>query len=80
MSQRDRIAQMLMASAVSPDAYTVPLPWPMPPGEQLLRGIPPNERDLIERAPVMEGYDANAIKGEDVMQQYFWPDLVEENI
>ena len=79
MSQRDRITSILMASAV-PDAYTVPLPWPVPPGEQLLRGIPPNERDLIERAPVMEGQDLNAIRGEDLMQQYFWPDPVEENI
>ena len=78
--QRDRIAQMLMASAASPDAYTVPLPWPMPPGEQLLRGIPPNERDLIERAPVMEGQDLNAIRGEDLMQQYFWPELTQEDI
>jgi len=80
MSQRDRIAQAMMASAVSPDAYTVPLPWPMPPGEQLLRAVPPNERDLIERAPVSEGYDANAIRGEDVMQQYFWPELTQEDI
>ena len=80
MSQRDRIAQAMMASVASPDAYTVPLPWPMPPGEQLLRAIPPNERDLIERAPVSEGHDANAIRGEDVMQQYFWPELTQEDI
>jgi len=79
MSQRDRITSILMASAV-PEGYAVPLPWPMPPGEQLLRGIPPNERDLIERVPVMEGQDLNAIRGEDLMQQYFWPDPVEENI
>ena len=79
MSQRDRITSILMASAV-PEGYAVPLPWPMPPGEQLLQGIPPNERDLIERAPVMEGQDLNAIRGEDLMQQYFWPDPVEENI
>jgi hypothetical protein len=52
----------------------------MPRGEQLLRGIPPNERDLIERAPVMEGYDANAIQGQDVMDQYFFPTPVEEDI
>ena len=74
MSQRDRIAQALL------DAQTVPLPWPMPPGEQLLRAIPPNERDLIERAPVFEGQDLNAIQGQDVMDQYFFPTPIEEDI
>ena len=70
--QRDRIAQALMAQMVLS-------PWLVAPGEAVMM-VPPNERDLIERAPVMEGHDPNAIRGEDVMQQYFWPDLVEENI
>jgi hypothetical protein len=53
--------------------YTVPLPWPVPPGEAPLRGIPPTERDRIERQPVWNGYDTNAVQGEDLMRQYFWP-------
>jgi len=79
MSQRDRITSILMASA-APEGYTVPLPWPVPPGEQLLQGIPPNERDMIEHAPVFEGQDLNAIQGQDVMDQYFFPTPIEEDI
>jgi hypothetical protein len=69
MKHRDRIAKLLM----TPDAYTVPSPWPMPPGHPALQQIPPEARDTIERPAVMQGYDRNAIQGDDLLQQYFDP-------
>jgi hypothetical protein len=70
----------VMGDLMAQDAYTIPSPWPVPPGHAPLRVVPPNERDTIERLPRSEGYDANAIRGEDVMQQYFWPPPQEEDI
>ena len=72
MNERDRIAQALMAQMV-------PSPWLVAPGEAVMM-VPPSERDLIERAPVFEGQDLNAIQGQDVMDQYFFPTPVEEDI
>jgi hypothetical protein len=71
--QRDRIAQALLA------ARMVPSPWLIAPGQSVMM-VPPNERDLIERAPVFEGQDLNAIQGQDVMDQYFFPAPIEEDI
>jgi len=51
----------------------MPIPWPMPPGEAPLRAVPPSERDAIERLPTMNGYDANAVQGDDLMRRYLWP-------
>jgi hypothetical protein len=73
MSQRDRIAQAWL------EAQMVPSPWLIAPGQSVMM-VPPNERDLIERQPVMEGHDANAIQGQDVMDQYFFPAPIEEDI
>ena len=70
MDARDRIALALMG---------VPSPWLVAPGEAVMM-VPPNERDIIERAPVSEGYDANAVQGDDVMRQYFWPEPIEEEV
>jgi hypothetical protein len=72
--ERDRIAKALM------NAYTVPSPWPVAPGQAPVMVVPPGERDAIERPAVSQGYDRNAIHGDDVMRQYFWPDKVEEDI
>jgi hypothetical protein len=71
--KRDDIAAALMG---------VPSPWPVAPGEAPVMVIPPNERDAIERAPVSEGYDANAIQGDDLMRQRLWPQdyLQEEEV
>jgi hypothetical protein len=35
--------------------------------------VPPSERDAIERLPMMNGHDANAVQGDDLMRQYLWP-------
>ena len=75
MSKRDEIAQALLAST----AYAVPSPWLVAPGESVMM-VPPNERDLIERPAISPDYDANAVMPDDVMQQYFWPAPVEEEI
>ena len=75
MNRRDEIAQALMMANSQ-----VPSAWPVAPGEPPVMMVPPNERDLIERPAVSEGYDANAVMPEDVMQQYFWPVPVEEEI
>lgn len=72
MNERDRIAQALMAQMV-------PSPWLVAPGEAVMM-VPPSERDLIERPPVFEGQDLNAIQGQDVMDQYFFPAPIEEDI
>jgi hypothetical protein len=75
VNKRDEIAQaLIMANS------QVPLPWPMPPGEPPLMVVPPNERDMIERPAISEGYDANAVQGQDLIDQYFYPAPVEENI
>jgi hypothetical protein len=73
MDPRDAIAMALMNQMV-------PSAWPVAPGEAPVMMVPPNERDMIERAPVITGEDLNAIQGQDVMDQYFFPTLVEEEV
>jgi hypothetical protein len=76
MSKRDDIAKALMMQ----ETYAVPSPWPMPPGEAPLQMIPPASLDLIERPPVNENPDANAVRPDDVLQQYFDREQSQEDI
>ena len=62
-----------MGSLFDPGAYMMPSPWPVAPGERPVMVVPPNERDMIERLPAWNGYDANAVQGDDLMRQYLWP-------
>jgi hypothetical protein len=60
--------------------YAVPSPIPVPPGMAPIPYIPPWRRDRMERLPNMQGYDRNAVQGDDQIRQYYLRHLTQENI
>ena len=60
--------------------YAVPSPIPVPPGMAPIPYIPPWRRDRMERLPMTQGYDRNAVQGDDQIRQYFQRHLTQEDI
>jgi hypothetical protein len=60
--------------------YAVPSPIPVPPGAAPIPYIPPWLRDRMDRPAITNGYDRNAVQGDDQMRQYYLRHLVQEDI
>lgn len=53
---------------------------PVPPGAAPIPYIPPWRRDRMERLPMTQGYDRNAVQGDDQIRQYYLRHLMQEDI
>jgi hypothetical protein len=62
------------------DPYRVPTPYPVAPGMAPVQVLPPGSRDRMDRPAVSQGYDRNAVQGDDLMKQYFYRRPGQENI